>query len=70
MADRSPIDRVWLNVDEANQRTGVSQTDLYEALRSKELKGYRRADKGKWRIHVDELDAWMRGERVPNLRSA
>lgn len=67
MADRSPIERVWLNVHEASQRTGVSKTELYAAARSGDLKGYQRSKNAKWRVHIDDLDAWM---RTPQLRSA
>lgn len=61
MVDRSPIDRVWLNIDEASQRTGVCKTELYEAAGSRELIGYQRTKNAKWRFHIDDLDAWMRG---------
>jgi excisionase family DNA binding protein len=67
MDDRSPIARVWLNVDEASQRTGVSKTELYEVIKKGELKAYRRKENAKWRIHIDDVDAWM---RAPQLRSA
>lgn len=58
----SPIQRVWLTVDEARQRTGVSKTELYEALQTRELVGTQRSKNAKWRIHIDDLDKWMRGQ--------
>jgi len=61
MADRSQIARVWLTVSEASQRTGVSMTRLYAAVKSGELPGYRQpGEKSTWRVHVEELDDWMR----------
>lgn len=59
--DTSPvIARVWLTVDEARQRTGVSKTELYEALQVGDLVGTQRGKHAKWRVHVDDLDRWMR----------
>jgi excisionase family DNA binding protein len=61
MADRSQIPRIWLTIGEASQRTGVSKTVLYRVVRDGELPGYRQpGEKSTWRVHVDELDAWMR----------
>lgn len=56
----SVIARVWLTVDEARQRTGVSKTELYEALQTGDLAGTQRNKNAKWRVHIDDLDAWMR----------
>lgn len=56
----SVLRRVWLTADEATQVTGVSRTEIYAALQSKELVGYQRTKNGKWRIHVDDSDRWMR----------
>jgi excisionase family DNA binding protein len=61
MADRSQIPRVWLTIEEASQRTGVSKTVLYGVVRAGVLPGYRQpGEKSTWRVHVDELDHWMR----------
>lgn len=57
--------RVWLSVEEARQYTGVSARELYAALQVGELVGTQRARRKKWRIHVDNLDAWMRGDSGP-----
>lgn len=53
--------RVWLSVDEAQQVTGVSTREIYDALRTGDLVGTQRFKNAKWRVHVDDLDAWMRG---------
>lgn len=61
------IERAWLTVDEVEQYTGVSKTEVYIALQTAELPGSQRAKGGKWRIHRDDLDAWMRrGQRTPS----
>jgi excisionase family DNA binding protein len=67
--DRSPVERVWLTIDEASQRCGVSKPTLYAAARDGELRGYQRGKGGTWRVHVDDLDAWMRGASTPSLKS-
>ena len=59
------LERVWLTVDEASQRTGIGKTDIYEALRSRKLPGSQNGKGGSWRVHMDDLDQWMRdGRRV------
>lgn len=63
----APLNRVWLTVEEASQVTGVSKTEIYEALRGRDMPGSQRGKNGKWRVHADDLDQWMRG---PSLRSA
>lgn len=60
-AGTAVTDRVWLSVDEAHQRTGVSKTELYTALQTGDLVGTQRGKNHKWRIHVEDLDTWMRG---------
>jgi excisionase family DNA binding protein len=54
--------RYWLSTTEAAAHTGVSERELYEALRTRELTGSQRAKGRKWRVHRDDLDRWMRGE--------
>lgn len=55
--------RVWLSVTEAQRYTGIAKTSLYEALQTGELAGSQRGGKrGKWRIHMNDIDAWMRSQ--------
>lgn len=56
------IKRVWLSVDEVQQMTGVSRTEIYAALQTRELVGNQRTKHKKWRIHIDAINAWMRGD--------
>lgn len=56
------IRRVWFTVTEAEQYTGVSRKELYTALQVGELRGRQRRRNAKWRVHLDDLDRWMRGE--------
>lgn len=59
------VDREWLTVDEAKQRTGVAKTEIYLALRAGELVGSQRGSRKRWRIHIDDLDRWMRHTPTP-----
>lgn len=60
---------------EAAEYARAGTTTILRALASGELQGEQPRTKsgrgGKWRIHIDALDAWIRGEqaevRVPNV---
>lgn len=57
------VERVWLTYPEATARTGLSDTTLWRALRSGEL---RASGSGRGiRFHRDELDRFMqsRGQK-------
>ena len=56
------IARVWLTAEEVQRRTGISRTEIYAALQSGELVGHQRVKHRKWRVHIDDVDAWVRGE--------
>lgn len=56
-------DTPWLTSSEAADRARCNVDTLQDALRSQELRGYQGGGKkGRWRIHVEDLDAWVRGE--------
>ena len=58
-------DRIWHDTKSAGVYAGVSTDTILDALQSGECRGYQRVSPGgKWRIHRDDLDAWMRGERA------
>ncbi len=57
------VEKVWLTYSESTARTGLSDTTLWRALRSGEL---RASGSGRGiRFHRDELDRFMeaRGQR-------
>ena len=64
----------WLTMKQAMAYSGYGRTTLTEALKDEELRGLQRTKPGgTWRIHIDDLDAWMDGEkpqRRRHLRSA
>lgn len=55
----------WLTPVEAAQRARRHKSAILEALRSQELRGYQAVKRGRWLIHIDDLDAWVRGETAP-----
>jgi excisionase family DNA binding protein len=57
-------DAPWLTVRQAASRTQRGKQTILNALACEELRGYRRGDRGRWRIHYQDLDAWVRGEKA------
>ncbi len=55
----------WLNPTQAAEHSGYGIDVIYDALRAGELRGYRRSDRGRWRISEHDVDAWVRGEEPP-----
>lgn len=56
-------DRIWLNTAQAADRAGCHRDTILKALEAGELHGAQRKAKGRWRIHVNCLDAWGLGEK-------
>ena len=54
----------WMTVREAATYTRRSQRTILTALGDDSLRGHRPGERGRWRVHVDDLDAWVRGERA------
>jgi excisionase family DNA binding protein len=53
---------IWLNTQQAADRAGCHRQTAIKALEAGELHGSQRKAGGRWRIHVDCLDAWAGGE--------
>lgn len=64
----------WMTIDEAKSYARLGKNQIYEACRTKKLKARQTvAPQGKWLIHRDDLDAWLRGETIgppPRRRTA
>lgn len=55
----------WLTIDEAKEYARLGKNQIYTACRTRRLKARQTvAPQGKWLIHRDDLDAWLRGEIV------
>lgn len=57
-------DSPWLTVAQARVYTGRGRRTILNALADESLVGHRTGERARWHIHVDDLDAWMRGERA------
>lgn len=73
MTPRSrPADSPWFTVTEAAARARVNVDTIGDALRSGDLRGYQSGRGGRWRIHVNDIDSWIKGELaavvVPHAR--
>lgn len=59
-------ERLWFTTSQAADYAGCHQVTVADACRSGALRAGQPggAGRGRWRIHRDDLDAWLRGERV------
>lgn len=55
----------WLSPLSASEYALCSVKTILAALRDGTLRGYQRKPGGTWRIHQDDLDAWIRGQDAP-----
>lgn len=57
------IDTPWMTVDEARVYARMGKNQVYAACRTGQLKARQTvAPQGKWLIHRDDLDAWLRSD--------
>jgi excisionase family DNA binding protein len=54
-------DRIWFDTAQAAEYTGFSTKTIVRALRAEKLRGQQLAERGRWRMHRDWLDAWLNG---------
>lgn len=52
----------WLTPAQAAEHTGYSVDTITDALRSGDMRGHHRTEGGRWRIAIEDADAWVRGE--------
>lgn len=57
----------WLLLPEAMTYARIGRTDLIAALETGALRGHQTKPGARWRIHRDDLDAWLRGEKPPAI---
>jgi excisionase family DNA binding protein len=68
-----PADSPWFTVTETAAGARVREDTVGDALRSGDLRGYQTGPNDRWRIHVNDIDAWIKGDVavvVPHLRRA
>lgn len=67
------IESPWMTFAEACEYARVGQQSMYRALRTHELKATQGAVRpgtvrGRWRIHRDDLDTWIRGDKPQEVK--
>lgn len=55
-------DRIWFSTEQAAEYAGCNVQTIRKAAASGALTAGQRSVKGRWRIHRDALDAWLRGD--------
>lgn len=61
---RQAIESPWMTVDEAKAYARMGKNQIYDACRTRKLKARQTvAPQGKWLIHRDDLDVWLRSDR-------
>ncbi|GGM64339.1 hypothetical protein GCM10012275_38640 [Longimycelium tulufanense] len=66
----------WMTPAEVADYARMHPKTVEKALRAGQLVGHQRCDGGRWLIHQQDADAWIRGlqqrtrRRGPRLRSA
>lgn len=62
MREQKSIEPVspWYTPRASQRYSRRSNNDIYGALSSGALRGVQVNQRGDWRIHVDDLDAWIR----------
>lgn len=61
--------RIWLNTNDAAAYAGNHPVTLRKAFESGELHGSQRTKNGRWRVHVDCLDAWCAGVKCEHQKA-
>lgn len=59
MSDSTP----WMTVPEVQEYARSGRREILEALNDGSLRGHQRKAGGRWRVHRDDVDSWLRGEQ-------
>jgi hypothetical protein len=55
----------WLTVEQVAGKTGKHPVTLRRALECGELHGHQRKRRGRWQVHPEAVNAWIRGMDGP-----
>lgn len=58
--------RTWHTTATAAEHSGYHADTVRKALEAGEMHGTQRVPGGRWRVHVDCLDAWTGGQKCPH----
>ncbi|WP_243061198.1 helix-turn-helix domain-containing protein [Nocardioides sp. SR21] len=62
-------DRTWHSTSTAADYADCHPVTVLKACEAEELHGVQRKARGRWRIHVDCLDAWIKGQRCEHQKA-
>lgn len=62
--------RIWFSTSQAAEHTGYHEQTVRRAAEAGELHGSQRTAKGRWRFHIDCLDAWVGGQSCQHRSAA
>lgn len=63
----------WMTLPEVQAYARSGRVELLAALADGSLRGHQRKAGGRWRVHRDDVDAWLRSEPaapLPKTRKA
>jgi len=60
--------RIWHSTQTAADYAGCHPTTVRKACEDSSLHGSQRTTKGRWRIHIDCLNAWVSGQKCDHQR--
>ncbi|WP_408641765.1 helix-turn-helix domain-containing protein [Saccharopolyspora oryzae] len=63
MSEEVPIHSPWMTVSQVAAYASRSTKTVLRALQARQLAGSQPVRRGHWRIHRDDVDAWIRGDR-------
>lgn len=66
MTTATTSERIWFDVHQAADHVGYFWRTIADLCRSGEIHGHQRKRGGKWRIHVDCLNAWAMNKPCPH----
>ncbi|MER5388349.1 helix-turn-helix domain-containing protein [Saccharopolyspora sp. NPDC002686] len=58
----------WMTVKEVATYSRHDRKFVLTALRRSQLRGFQACVNGTWRIHRDDVDTWIRGEKPSRRR--
>ena len=59
----------WMTVPEVAAYARMGRTEILTALNDESLRGHQTKPGGKWRVHVEDVDAYLRGEVAEPIRT-
>lgn len=63
------IETPWMTVREVQAYSRQGRREVLDALGDGSLRGHQRKPGGKWTVHRDDVDAWLRGDQPEPIRS-